>query len=181
MASWAKCVGKQITYNKAQKKMGKATTKRHLAALKQVENIISNAIKTGESDVDLTHNTNTKTLKHKQKVDKYIYFNTQVLINEQIYNVKLSAEQIKGQDPNVLDLYDVNIKKEPDTNLEQNDIVNQNVGQLFQGKKANGFYDPELGVIVLGRNMNEMTLPHEMQHYWLDNIFSIYKRAKSGE
>lgn len=52
---------------------------------------------------------------------------------------------------------------------------------LFQGKKANGFYDPELGVIVLGRNMNEMTLPHEMQHYWLDKIFNIYKRAKSGE
>ncbi len=51
----------------------------------------------------------------------------------------------------------------------------------YQGKKANGFYDPELGVIVLGRNMNEMTLPHEMQHYWLDKIFSIYKRAKSGE
>lgn len=328
------------------KKMGKATTKRHLAALKQIENIISNAIKTGESDVDLTHNTNKKTLKHKQKVDKYIYFNTQVLINQQIYNVKLSAEQIKGQDPNVLDLYDVNIKKEPDTNivsksgpsgsysttiLEQNDIVNQDFrdghrapsydgtpveqrldeggdfsleevakGQhnqpsdyfspvgarmygydtlpgrqsetainniirglkagktdltitayravpadlpldvlingdwisfseqyvidhgesrfgegnykiikqevpiqdvwwdgndinewgydnswrssvLAQGKKANGFYDPELGVIVLGRNMNEMTLPHEMQHYWLDKIFSIYKRAKAGE
>lgn len=51
----------------------------------------------------------------------------------------------------------------------------------YQRKKANGFYDPELGVIVLGRNMNEMTLPHEMQHYWLDKIFSIYKRAKSGE
>lgn len=55
-------------------------------------------------------------------------------------------------------------------------------GNIYmQGRKANGFYDPELGVIVLGRNMNEMTLPHEMQHYWLDKIFSIYKRAKSGE
>lgn len=65
--------------------------------------------------------------------------------------------------------------------ITKKDVVNQNIGQLFQGKKANGFYDPELGVIVLGRNMNEMTLPHEMQHYWLDKIFSIYKRAKSGE
>ena len=52
---------------------------------------------------------------------------------------------------------------------------------LWQGNKANGFYDRELGVIVLGRNMNEMTLPHEMQHYWLDTIFSVYKRAKAGE
>ena len=52
---------------------------------------------------------------------------------------------------------------------------------LPQGRAANGFYDPEIGVIVLGRNMNEMTLPHEMQHYWLDTIFNIYKRAKSGE
>ncbi len=60
-----------------------------------------------------------------------------------------------------------------DTNtiLTQNDVVNQNAGQLFQGKKANGFYDPELGVIVLGRDMNEVTLPHEMAHYWLDTFF----------
>ena len=60
-------------------------------------------------------------------------------------------------------------------------IIENQTPVLFQSKKANGFYDPELGVIVLGRNMNEMTLPHEMQHYWLDKIFSIYKRAKSGE
>lgn len=60
-------------------------------------------------------------------------------------------------------------------------IENLSGNVLFQSKKANGFYDPELGVIVLGRNMNTMTLPHEMQHYWLDKIFSIYKRAKAGE
>lgn len=327
------------------KKMGKTTTKRHTAALQNLESIISGAVKTGESEVDLSHNTAKKTLAHKRKVEKYVYFTTPIKINNDIYYVSLSAEQVKGQDSNVLDLYDVNVKKEPDTNyklgssgsydtiiLEQNDIVNQdfrdghrapsysgeslefrldqagdfsleevaqgnhnqpsdyfspvgarmygydtlsgrqsktaidniirgiNAGKtdltitayravpkdlqldhlivgdwitfseqyaidhgehrfgeneykiikqevsikdvwwdgndinewgfddswrgtptLFQGRAVNGFYDPELSVIVLGRNMNEMTLPHELAHYWLDTIFNIYQRVQSGE
>lgn len=79
----------------------------------------------------------------------------------------------------LLGVYNDNLSK--NNYITKKDVVNQNIKPLEQGKKANGFYDPELGVIVLGRNMNEMTLPHEMQHYWLDKIFSIYKRAKSGE
>lgn len=74
-----------------------------------------------------------------------------------------------------------NIKKLINAFYEGEGITPAMQNFLAQGKKANGFYDPELGVIVLGRNMNEMTLPHEMQHYWLDKIFSIYKRAKAGE
>lgn len=65
--------------------------------------------------------------------------------------------------------------------ITKSDVVNQNMQMLPQGRTVNGFYDPELAVIVLGRNMNEMTLPHEMAHYWLDTIFNIYNRVKSGE
>lgn len=54
-------------------------------------------------------------------------------------------------------------------------------GTLFQRTQANGYYDAELKVIVLGRNMNTMTLPHEMAHFWLDNTFSMFKKASKGE
>lgn len=50
-----------------------------------------------------------------------------------------------------------------------------------QGVSVNGYYDAELKVIVLGRNMNTMTLPHEMAHFWLDNTFSMFKKAAKGE
>lgn len=50
--------------------------------------------------------------------------------------------------------------------------------QLFQGRKVNGFYDPELEVIVLGRNSNTGTLPHEMSHYWANTIFNLVKSGK---
>ena len=42
-----------------------------------------------------------------------------------------------------------------------------NVKPLTQRTQANGYYDAELKVIVLGRNMNTMTLPHEMAHFWI--------------
>lgn len=51
----------------------------------------------------------------------------------------------------------------------------------FQRTQSNGYYDAELKVIVLGRNMNTMTLPHEMAHFWLDNTFSMFKKASKGE
>lgn len=50
--------------------------------------------------------------------------------------------------------------------------------QLFQGRRVNGFYDPELEVIVLGRNSNTGTLPHEMAHYWANTIFNLVKSGK---
>lgn len=51
----------------------------------------------------------------------------------------------------------------------------------YQRTQSNGYYDAELKVIVLGRNMNTMTLPHEMAHFWLDNTFSMFKKATKGE
>lgn len=52
---------------------------------------------------------------------------------------------------------------------------------LLQGKKANGFFDPELNVVLLGKNWNTMTLPHEFAHYWLNTLFNVYKRVQAGE
>ena len=47
-----------------------------------------------------------------------------------------------------------------------------------QSRRVNGFYDPELEVIVLGRNSNTGTLPHEMSHYWANTIFNLVKSGK---
>ncbi len=52
--------------------------------------------------------------------------------------------------------------------------------QLFQRSQANGMYDPELNVIVLGRNFNTTTLPHELSHFWLNNTFQLFKQAQKG-
>lgn len=61
---------------------------------------------------------------------------------------------------------------------EQIEFIEPNTGQLFQGRRVNGFYDPELEVIVLGRNSNTGTLPHEMAHFWANTIFNL---VKSGQ
>lgn len=50
--------------------------------------------------------------------------------------------------------------------------------ELAQGRRVNGFYDPELEVIVLGRSSNTGTLPHEMSHYWANTIFNLVKSGK---
>ena len=54
-------------------------------------------------------------------------------------------------------------------------------GNIYkQRTQANGMYDPELNVIVLGRNFNTTTLPHELSHFWLNNTFQLFKQAQKG-
>ena len=55
-------------------------------------------------------------------------------------------------------------------------------GNIYQqGRIQNGFYDAELNVIVLGRNFNTTTLPHEMSHFWLNTYFKLFKQAQKGQ
>ena len=62
---------------------------------------------------------------------------------------------------------------------ENRGTFSKNTPNIYnQGKKVNGFYDPELEVIVLGRNSNTGTLPHEMAHFWANTIFNL---VKSGQ
>lgn len=179
------------------RKQGKTATKRHMAALEKLEDIISNAVKTGESDVDLSHNTNKKTLAHKEKVDKYIYFTAPIKIGNQIYYVSLSTEQIKGQDKNILDLYDVKVKKEPDATQSvglsgsyTDNITpeSKKVKKVLQqtrvsgkGKDFRGFYAPELRLISLAQNADPTTLAHELAHDWMQQFFRHYRSGKASE
>lgn len=62
---------------------------------------------------------------------------------------------------------------------EQIEFIKPDTGNIYnQGRRVNGFYDPELEVIVLGRNSNTGTLPHEMAHFWANTIFNL---VKSGQ
>ena len=63
--------------------------------------------------VDLSHNTRKQTLEHKKKVNQYIYFVAPVQINGEKYFVEFSTEQMKGENPNLLELYNVRIKRSP--------------------------------------------------------------------
>lgn len=49
----------------------------------------------------------------------------------------------------------------------------QTDGTLYQGsKRKGGAFDPITKQIILGRNSNTGTLPHEIAHFWLNELFS---------
>lgn len=65
---------------------------------------------------------------------------------------------------------------------ENRGTFSADTGNIYkQGRIQNGFYDAELNVIVLGRNFNTTTLPHEMSHFWLDTYFKLFKQAQKGQ
>ena len=113
---------------KSSKKLEKGKKKRHEAALSKIESIINNASMTGSEDVDLSHNSG-KTLRHKQKIAKYVYFESPIKIGNDFYNVILTTERMQGQSPELLDLYDVRVKK--------NDLAGTNLIAFPQGQFNN--------------------------------------------
>ncbi len=48
----------------------------------------------------------------------------------------------------------------------------QTDGTLYQGKKKGGAFDPITKQVILGRNSNTGTLPHEIAHFWLNEMFN---------
>ncbi len=55
--------------------------------------------------------------------------------------------------------------------IDAKDIYHQTAKQ----KKINGYFDSDLKVIVLGENLNNGTLPHEMAHFFLDRTFELWR------
>lgn len=56
-----------------------------------------------------------------------------------------------------------------------------NVNTLLQNKLVNGFFDADLKAIVIGSNFNFGTLQHEVAHFYLDRLFSLYKSGAGNE
>lgn len=97
-------------------KLKNGKLKRHQTALTTLEKIVNVAQKTDRNGaVDVSHNTSKKTLAHKANVEEYVYFQAPVKIGEDTFLVELATERVKGQDKNLLDLYNVHVKRNPAT------------------------------------------------------------------
>lgn len=106
----------------------------------------------------------------------------QMRIIEQIVarNTDSVSLELENNGPSLNEVYDdttpTNIKRVI-TQYFNNGRVSK-LSQFLQTRRVNGFYDPELEVIVLGRSSNTGTLPHEMSHYWANTIFNLVKSGK---
>lgn len=58
--------------------------------------------------------------------------------------------------------------------IDENRTVPQiQSGMLYQGsKRKGGAFDPITKQVILGRNSNTGTLPHEIAHFWLNELFN---------
>lgn len=176
--------------------LSKSNEKKHNAAVRQLDKILKTAIKTNrDGSVDLSHNTNPKTLARKKNIVQYVYFEAPVKIGENIYTVEFSTEQLKNQDPNLLDLYNVRVKKtgvratEKGTSTPASttsiDKSKLNVKPEYQegrsGRKPRGAYVAEYRFIAKTRNMDESTVAHELAHDWIEQYFRYAQSGKASK
>lgn len=92
----------------------KGQLKRHQTALTALEKVVNSAHQLDkDGTVDAAHNTRPATIAHKQQVKEYVYFEAPIQIGRESFVVELAAERVKGQDENLLDLYNVHIKRNP--------------------------------------------------------------------
>lgn len=176
--------------------LSKSNEKKHNAAVRQLDKILKTAIKTNrDGSVDLSHNTNPKTLARKKNIVQYVYFEAPVKIGEEIYTVEFSTEQLKNQDPNLLDLYNVRVKKtgvratEKGTSTPASttsiDKSKLNVKPEYQegrsGRKPRGAYIAEYRFIAKTRNMDESTVAHELAHDWIEQYFRYAQSGKASK
>ena len=64
------------------------------------------------------------------------------------------------------------IQAADETDLSDIPFQEQTDGTLYQGKSKGGAFDPITKQIILGRNSNTGTLPHEIAHFWLNELFN---------
>lgn len=103
-------------------KLNKRQQEKHNTALFQLEAIINRASVVNERTVDLAHNTKAKTLKHKEQISSYVTFQTPISINQDLYSIILTTERVKNQNPNLLDLYNVRVKKMSEADVYLNTL-----------------------------------------------------------
>ena len=183
---------------KGNKNLNQSKIKRNNKYLKAIEKLINNSQKTENV------NENMKS-SEKPHVKNYHNFDVNVRIAENIYQVRLQTEEWfedKEQDSiKTVHLYNIKeinktsaispetdgtkpIRKGSENNISQN---NNNV-KFYQltGMPKNqpirsGAYNVSEKVIELFKDANYSTLPHEMAHFWLDNIWTYAKSGKASE
>lgn len=117
----------------------------------------------------------------------HFYFETPVVIGDNQYVVEFATEQVKGQDPNLLDLYNVHVKRNrfsasydtlrngPYTsNISQSgDGVNRNNTTIRpQGARGQFIRKHNTGeaIIQLFKSADASTVIHELGHFFLDDM-----------
>lgn len=86
-----------------------------------------------------------------------------------------TQDQLNKMDMAELDaaLQDVKtIQAADETDLSDIPFQEQTDGTLYQGKRKGGAFDPITKQVILGRNSNTGTLPHEIAHFWLNELFN---------
>lgn len=91
-------------------------------------------------------------------------------------------DNIANYSKDVLGLNVKRINKESTEEYKQalNEINNES-NIFFQNSRYNGFFDADLKTILLGENMNEGTLQHEIAHFFLDRCFEIWQNGTGTE
>lgn len=141
-------------------KLKKGQLKRHQTALTTLEKIVNVAQKTDRKGaVDASHNTSKKTLAHKANVEEYVYFQAPVKIGEDTFWVELATERVKGQDKNLLDLYNVHVKRNPTA---------AHLSTLPQGSSTNRITNKE--DVVKTQESGKTNNPSELLQ---ENLFNI--------
>ena len=113
---------------------------------------------------------NWQILEYGKVGDKYLYEILQGLGFDGYYMQENRVKNIAVFEPSQI------------KSTENRGTFSADTGNIYQqGRIQNGFYDAELNVIVLGRNFNTTTLPHEMSHFWLNTYFKLFKQAQQGE
>ena len=141
-------------------KLKKGQLKRHQTALTTLEKIVNVAQKTDRKGaVDASHNTSKKTLAHKANVEEYVYFQALVKIGKEPFLVELATERVKGQDKNLLDLYNVRVKRNPTA---------AHLSTLPQGSSTNRITNKE--DVVKAQESGKTNNPSELLQ---ENLFNI--------
>ena len=134
--------------------------KRHQTALTTLEKIVNVAQKTDrKGEVDASHNTSKKTLAHKANVEEYVYFQALVKIGKEPFLVELATERVKGQDKNLLDLYNVRVKRNP---------ASAHLSTLRQGSSTDRITNKE--DVVKAQESGKTKNPSELLQ---ENLFNI--------
>ena len=177
-------------------KLSKGQDLRHKATLANLKEIIKNAVKIDkDGTVDLSHNTRPATIEHKKTIEKYVYFlgkaKAQTKDGVVYFNIEFTTEQIKKQDPNLLDLYHVRVKKQSqmprlnDTLLNgsaTNTITQDNIfvnKEKATNKIVRGFITGD-EIHVTGAS-DISTYIHEMGHYWLRDLQNYVLSGQATE
>lgn len=151
--------------------LSKSQEKRHSVAISKLEKIVKNATRNSkDGTVDLTHNKRKKTIEHKNTVIQYVYFDSPIKIGDDYFNVELHAEQVDGQDPNLLNLYHIRVKRNSPTtpSVLSGNSYNDNMAQYGGGVK--GSYSPYNRLLKITEKADYSTLPHEFAHFWLSEM-----------